>query len=198
MPSWPVPACPAQGHRHRRDLDPQGGHTYRIVVSDLIRGRPIWFGGKDRSEASMAMFYDWLGPRITKWIRLAVIDMWKPFRKATNTSAPQAAILFDKFHVMRHPGDALDQVRKAEYARLSGKDRRNKAKQNTSCSAMSTINSCPHHPDPAGDAASDTPAPAPFRALVGVHMHTDHPHSLPGSHPTSDLHYCSYPIRINA
>ena len=21
------------------------GHTYRIVVSDLIRGRPIWFGG---------------------------------------------------------------------------------------------------------------------------------------------------------
>jgi transposase len=37
------------------------GHTYRIVVSDLIRGRPIWFGGEDRSEASMAQFYDWLG-----------------------------------------------------------------------------------------------------------------------------------------
>jgi transposase len=30
------------------------GHTYRIVVSDLGRGRPIWFGGEDRSEASMA------------------------------------------------------------------------------------------------------------------------------------------------
>lgn len=29
------------------------GHTYRIVVSDLLRGRPIWFGGEDRSEASM-------------------------------------------------------------------------------------------------------------------------------------------------
>ncbi|MBK7663881.1 MAG: ISL3 family transposase [Sterolibacteriaceae bacterium] len=26
------------------------GHTYRIVVSDLIRGRPIWFGGKDRAR----------------------------------------------------------------------------------------------------------------------------------------------------
>ena len=37
------------------------GHTYRIVVSDLIRHRPIWFGGVDRSEASMAMFYQWLG-----------------------------------------------------------------------------------------------------------------------------------------
>ena len=28
------------------------GHTYRIVVSDLERRRPIWFGGQDRSEAS--------------------------------------------------------------------------------------------------------------------------------------------------
>lgn len=32
------------------------GHTYRIVVSDLIRGRPIWFGGEDRSEDSMRQF----------------------------------------------------------------------------------------------------------------------------------------------
>ncbi len=29
------------------------GHSYRIVVSDLVRKRPIWFGGEDRSEASM-------------------------------------------------------------------------------------------------------------------------------------------------
>ena len=100
------------------------GHTYRIVVSDLIRRRPIWFGGVDRSEASMQTFYDWLGPKKSAGIRLAVMDMWKPFRKATNARAPQAAILFDKFHIMRHLGDALDQVRKSEYARLAGSERR--------------------------------------------------------------------------
>ena len=100
------------------------GHTYRIVVSDLIRGRPIWFGGQDRSEASMAQFYDWLGENRAKRIRLAVTDMWKPFRTVANERAPQAAILFDKFHVMRHLGEALDKVRKSEYARLSGKARR--------------------------------------------------------------------------
>lgn len=100
------------------------GHTYRIVVSDLIRRRPIWFGGEDRSEASMEQFYDWLGEKKTRGIRLAVMDMWKPFRNVTVRRAPQAAILFDKFHVMRHLNDALDKVRKAEYARLSGKDRR--------------------------------------------------------------------------
>jgi transposase len=100
------------------------GHTYRIVVSDLIRGRPIWFGGEDRSEASMALYYDWLGQKKTRGIRLAVMDMWKPFRNVTAARAPQAAILFDKFHIMRHLGEALDTVRKAEYARLSGRDRR--------------------------------------------------------------------------
>ena len=99
------------------------GHTYRIVVSDLIRRRPIWFGGEDRSEASMAQFYDMLGEKKTKVIRLAVMDMWKPFRNVTAARAPQAATLFDKFHIMRHLGEALDKVRKAEYARLSGKDR---------------------------------------------------------------------------
>ena len=100
------------------------GHTYRIVVSDLIRGRPIWFGGEDRSEASMHQFYDWLGESKAKRIRLAVTDMWKPFRNVANEKAPQAAVLFDKFHVMRHLGEALDKVRKSEYARLSGRDRR--------------------------------------------------------------------------
>ena len=99
-------------------------HTYRIVVSDLERHRPIWFGGVDRSEASLALFYAWLGPRKSARIRLAVMDMWKAFRTATTRAAPQASLLFDKFHVLRHLGDALDQVRKREYARLRGQDRR--------------------------------------------------------------------------
>ena len=99
-------------------------HTYRIVVSDLVRGRPIWFGGKDRSEASMDEFFEWLGPRKSKGIRMAVMDMWKPFRTSTKAHAPEASILFDKFHVLRHLGEALDSVRKSEYARLTGKHRR--------------------------------------------------------------------------
>jgi len=106
------------------EISVRKGHTYRIVVSDLVSGRPIWFGGEDRSEASMRQFYDWLGPRKSARIRLAVMDMWKPFRNATQAHAPQAAILFDKFHVMRHLGEALDAVRKAEYRRLSDKQRR--------------------------------------------------------------------------
>jgi len=102
------------------------GHQYRIVVSDLERGRPIWFGGKDRSEASLDEFFAWLGPEKCRKIRLAVMDMWPAFRTCTlkEGNAPQAAILYDKFHVLKHLGEAMDQIRRREYARLSGADRR--------------------------------------------------------------------------
>jgi len=52
-----------------------------------------------------------------------VMDMWKSFLKSPKAHAPQAAVLFDKFHVMRHLGEALDKVRRSEYHRLSGKDK---------------------------------------------------------------------------
>lgn len=100
------------------------GHSYRIVVSDLERRRPIWFGGEDRSESSMDQFYRFLGGKKAQRIRLAVMDMWKAFRNSAHHHAPQAAILFDKFHVMKHLGEALDKIRKSEYARLEGKQRR--------------------------------------------------------------------------
>ena len=102
------------------------GQQYRIVVSDLERGRPIWFGGRDRSAASLNEFFAWLGPKKRGRIRLAVMDMWAAFRTSTlqEGNAPQATILYDKFHILQHLGKAMDQVRKREYKRLSGKDRR--------------------------------------------------------------------------
>lgn len=106
------------------EISVRKGHSYRIVVSDLERKRPIWFGGQDRSEESLDLFFQQLGSKKSRGIELAVMDMWKAFRNSTQTHAPDAAILFDKFHVLRHLNEALDKVRKSEYARLSGKDRR--------------------------------------------------------------------------
>ncbi len=105
------------------EISVRKGHEYRIIASDLEKKRPIWFGGCDRSEAGLKEFYDWLGPEKSRKIRLAVMDMWKAFENATRAHASQAAILYDKFHVMRHLNEALDKIRKSEYAKLSGKDR---------------------------------------------------------------------------
>jgi len=94
------------------------------VVSDLEERRAIWFGGAGRSAADVAMFYGFLGSENTAKLRLAVMDMWPPFRAVTHAHAPQAAILFDKFHVLRHLNDALDKIRKAEYGRVTGSHRK--------------------------------------------------------------------------
>src|SRR5437588_10045205 len=94
-----------------------------MVGSGLLRRGGIWAGGADRKEASMDLFYGELGAKKSSRIRLAVMDMWKAFRNSATRNAPQASILFDKFHVMKHLGEALDEVRKSEYGRLKGQDR---------------------------------------------------------------------------
>lgn len=99
------------------------GHNYRVVVSDLERGRPIWVGGEGRTEEDFDLFFQALGAKKTGRIQLAAMDMWKPFRNSLNRNAPKARVIFDKFHIMRHLGDALDEVRRSEYRRLAGKDR---------------------------------------------------------------------------
>ncbi len=121
------------------------------VLARLLRRRPSLLGLRQRSHRALSPLREvrgenpflaapgaalrlvhrrgrnhrrFLGKKKAKRVRLAVMDMWKAFRNSTHRHAPQAAILFDKFHVMRHLGEALDQIRKAEYARLDGKQRR--------------------------------------------------------------------------
>ncbi|KXU38672.1 hypothetical protein AXE65_12570 [Ventosimonas gracilis] len=43
------------------------------------------------------------------------MDMWCAFRNSVACHAPQTAIVFDKFHIIRHLSAALDQVRHNEY-----------------------------------------------------------------------------------
>jgi len=73
------------------------GHTYRIVVSDMERRRPIWFGGEDRSAQSMDQFHRLFHGKKGRRMRLTVMEMWKAFRNTMHRHAPQAPILFDKF-----------------------------------------------------------------------------------------------------
>lgn len=100
------------------------GHRYIIVVADLDQKRPIWLGGEGRTEKDMDLFFNQMGPKRCASTELAVMDMWKPFRKATLNHAPQAQIVYDKFHILNHLAAAMDQVRRSEYKRVSDKERR--------------------------------------------------------------------------
>jgi len=100
------------------------GHTYAIVVADLDQHRPIWIGGNGRKEEDLDLFFNEIGLNTAKGIKLAVMDMWKPFRNATKHHAPDAQLVFDKFHVLQHLSFALDEVRRSEYKRVNDKERR--------------------------------------------------------------------------
>ena len=45
-------------------------------------------------------------------------------KKSTKKNIPHAAILYDKFHVIRHLNEALDKVRKYEYKRVSENEKK--------------------------------------------------------------------------
>jgi len=51
------------------------------------------------------------------------MDMWAAYLKAVRAHAPQAQILFDRFHLVQHLNRALDEVRRSEMRRLAKRER---------------------------------------------------------------------------
>lgn len=106
------------------EISVRKGHTYRVVIADLDEQRPIWIGGTGRTKEDMDQFFAEIGAERSYQIELAVMDMWKAFRNSTNEHAPEARIVFDKFHIIKHLSDAVDQVRRQEYKRVNDKERK--------------------------------------------------------------------------
>jgi Transposase and inactivated derivatives len=99
------------------------GHNYWIIVSDLEKRIPLYFFGPGRKEEDLDKFYATLSGEKKKGVRLVVMDMWKAYEKSTKKNVPEAAILYDKFHIISHLGKALDEIRKSEYQKASEQHR---------------------------------------------------------------------------
>lgn len=111
-------------HRRRRPLRQLGVDEIfwkkgacLTVVSDLGRGEPVW-AAPERKTATLDMFFtEHLWPLQRRAIRVVCMDMWGPYITSVRRHAPQAAIVFDKFHVMQHVGAAVDETRRREFFR---------------------------------------------------------------------------------
>lgn len=86
-------------------------HEYVTVVVDHLRGRVVW-ARRGKSAATVKQFFDDLGPERAERIRVVTIDMSPAYIKAVSDGAPNARIVFDRFHVQRLAQDALDKVRR--------------------------------------------------------------------------------------
>ncbi|NJK31477.1 MAG: ISL3 family transposase [Deltaproteobacteria bacterium] len=87
------------------------------VVSNLETGEPIWFGNERRKQTLDEFFRSQLSSAQRNRITVACMDMWEPFRQSVNEWAKRCAIVYDKFHIMQHANQAVDEVRRAEFFR---------------------------------------------------------------------------------
>ena len=91
------------------------GHQYMTLVSDLD-GASVEYIGEERRQESLAAYYEAFSAEQLAGITSVSMDMWAPYIKATHEAVPGAGdkIVFDRFHIMQHVHEGLDQVRRQE------------------------------------------------------------------------------------
>ena len=74
----------------------------------------------DRSAETLASYFESLSIDERLAIEAIAMDMWDPYRRTVRDYVPDGdmKIVFDKFHVMRHVIEAMDQVRRREQRTL--------------------------------------------------------------------------------
>jgi transposase len=93
------------------------------VVCNLETGEPLWFGQERKQETLDGFFQSELSAQQRRGIQAACLDMWKPYRLSIEQWAPNCQIIYDKFHIMQHANQAVDEVRRAEFFRKGGRMR---------------------------------------------------------------------------
>lgn len=98
------------------------GHKYLTVVRDIDLQKVIWVG-KDRKKETLDEFFKNVGLEKCMQIKLAVCDMWDPYIASIKANT-FAEIVFDKFHIAKVITEAVDAVRKKEFAKADEKERK--------------------------------------------------------------------------
>ena len=96
------------------------GHKYATLVNDLSFSRVLYVA-EGRKQTSLDGFWGTLTPEQLASIQGVAMDMWDPYENSIRKHLREAEdkIVYDKFHVAKHLGEAVDRVRRAENKALS-------------------------------------------------------------------------------
>jgi transposase len=94
-------------------------HEYVTIVTDL-KGTRVVHVADDRKRESLDLFFRSLTSEELDAIEVIAMDMWGPYiiSASNHLLEPDRKIAFDKFHVARHLGEAVDRVRSREHRSL--------------------------------------------------------------------------------
>ena len=93
------------------------GQSYVSVLSDHDGNRVIDVV-EGRDEESVNGLWEAFSANQKLNIEAVAMDMWKAFENSVTANLPHADIVHDRFHIMKHLNDAVDQVRRGEHKAL--------------------------------------------------------------------------------
>jgi transposase len=95
------------------------GHRYLTLVNDLKRNRVLYVA-EGREQSSLDGFWATLTGQQRDSIQAVAMDMWDPYVESVreHLSEAEKKIVFDKFHIAQHLGEAVDRVRRREHKHL--------------------------------------------------------------------------------
>jgi transposase len=97
------------------------GHRYATVAADPLTKRVLWIG-RGRASEDLRAFFALLGPTGCRALEAVVVDMSAAFSKEIRAQCPQAALVYDPFHVIaKYAREVVDRVRIDETNRLRGR-----------------------------------------------------------------------------
>jgi transposase len=101
----------------------QRGHEYVTVVGDLGEGTVLHVAD-GRTKAEFKGFLEQFPEEERAGIDTIAMDMWPGYIEAVRESVPGAddKIAFDRFHVAKHLGEAVDRVRRQEAKALASQE----------------------------------------------------------------------------
>ena len=101
------------------ELSYRKGHNYISIVVDHDRECIVW-AGEGRTGETVGAFFEKLGPERAAQLEHVSIDMSAAYEAAVRKYAPNAEIVFDRFHVQQLAHHALDEVRREVVRELKG------------------------------------------------------------------------------
>ena len=100
------------------------GKKYATIVYDLDLCRVIWVGkGKGRETADL-FFKEALSKEQRENIRFASCDMSQSYLGAIKHWCHNAVLVIDRFHIVKALNNAVDDVRKEEWRKAKGKEKK--------------------------------------------------------------------------
>ena len=106
----------ARGPRQLKEGETRDDLFFTVIV-DVKTHKVIWVS-QSRGKAALDEFFELLGERACKDIRVVVTDQHEPYAASARQYCPQAVLVWDRFHIVQKFNEALNEDRRSEYENM--------------------------------------------------------------------------------